>query len=1672
MDSIFELRTQKKEDDLLRYGQRRLELSAEYQQREADLKMDEGQLLKSKENIQSRETKLTADMPTDDAGEKESKRKKKRKARLSTEQAKVAEVRKEQEQTGQQRQNEILTTGVMDEKARRIFTETLSPAMFSPDYVMHHYEEVRKRLDEWKEHLQLFEREDALTVMQKSESVRLSLMRTMYDRAENAFQTALCALGFVYTQDGTFREADRAEAEAAQEKNIQSRQQLLELGDIDEKVVDELRLAEKAELLQSARAFQEGMQEQERYAFIHSEHLSYAAQYEELAALKEQLEQAKAGNSAPYQKYEAALLEMYQEFFTLQELCGRYNTEATAIGALLLEQDEAAPQNIQNALQAALDKQHEKIQLISHRADCIKAGILHILEERPMTNEQASIVREYVQADNKDQLIQGNAGAFLEKERTQQETYRQMLADGAANGYAEVRQMLLADLQGIRDLDMQNLDHYSPEELLGRAEELQRLALAGSFAGEVAKYLDAQDGAAPSIIDTVAGAKKEEFLLKWKLVWAHAGRAKMFSLLQAYARGNLTQEYFSAEEQKAIRAKCGLNEEAALTDKDMLVYLKDRLQIYEAQIPAAYNAYFQTKEAKATFAEHKGARADEVFIYDEFEQELDDKEKAVCTILDVEDLNTNKVQELYNQQKEMLKLLKEQRQPGNGKADEEIKNRERTLEYIEIAYALTGNHAYTLAGEKKPLIREAMLRTIGAVKGMKGVADMGQAGYIEMCRKLAAGALAGQTATPQELAAYREENLQGLAEYKELMKLQYEELENRFHHTPPSVEYIIEHSAELNHIFANVQVDNNLVLHSNEIIDIHNEEDMKLLHLVQVYHAMGSYINLVYTFNCHMGSDYQTSHEMAAKMMEKEVKYSFEYLDREERGMTEAEKQKQEIELAELEKFRTAYIRMTHVLGKSKEENFQRLLMLEELKPYLEAHKDDTTPEVKMMRDMYHYAAHDIEKTKRTWAEEISQRLKLPTNVDGFMLLYARYKAKAEIDENDILPLAEKLAALRVTPEMMSEEYIRQHREELLASFEEADAYERMLEEDPALAGTIPAEQRLVWEKNKKLYEQYRTYVNAYARSCLVDLESGEYLTEEAYLAEKETFAGKLSEAKEQVLSKLKFSQGFETYKGQLKALSEQLENEKSLKKAVKTELLKALSDAGTWLADMDTYLKTPIEVTPEEFFDAKLMTFMSMFGYMERGLREARAALSKTGNPADFEGILSELSGISDSFSEFRQRIPGQAKELRNAIMESGGEKKLSLQDVVNYAQEIKTFTRDAQTRSVGAGTSEVLRFQDGEQLYFFKEDEKLKGFKESAEETLEILQEDEIAGCFKALIENVEETGVEDNDTMYQVAFSMGSLLDEAGNVIDSQLEQFNALIGSQHLEQYLTDAQNREKWKQFTSALKKDYETARQAQSVGLQLEAGADMTARNYATERVAELLGLKSLIIRNQAAVVLEADGTVKKGFVMDGAKGKTAGAFKLEVYEKSKQGYHVYVEEQAQKQLLNLQVLDNITGQTDRNMGNYFLVYDVDDEKRTITVKQVTGIDNDFAFGKSERILYSPSLAYEKTKAGYQFALDMMDKELYDSMMAVSPELLAVNLEGLIEPEYIKALTARYEALRNSIKEAAQTREDFFREKGKWGVDAQNKAVMGITNRSFLAQLLPKEEQPERVAAE
>lgn len=136
--------------------------------------------------------------------------------------------------------------------------------------------------------------------------------------------------------------------------------------------------------------------------------------------------------------------------------------------------------------------------------------------------------------------------------------------------------------------------------------------------------------------------------------------------------------------------------------------------------------------------------------------------------------------------------------------------------------------------------------------------------------------------------------------------------------------------------------------------------------------------------------------------------------------------------------------------------------------------------------------------------KEAAAKIENPAaGADSFDIMEARNIARDVAGQGTLPELAKQLSEVHLTEEMLTPEYMTLHAVDLFASFKTMDAYEAMLRENPALEETVPAAQKFIWEKNKRFYTKYRSYVEQFARSRCVDAVNGEYLTKETYEAEK-----------------------------------------------------------------------------------------------------------------------------------------------------------------------------------------------------------------------------------------------------------------------------------------------------------------------------------------------------------------------------------------------------------------------------------------------------------------------------------------------------------------------------------------------------------------------------------------
>ncbi len=742
---------------------------------------------------------------------------------------------------------------------------------------------------------------------------------------------------------------DPERVQQALQENINLRKALQNQGDIDQKVAEQLMAEKIEELTPMSIRDREKYRNDEDYSFIRTEHMNHFYHYDAIKTVKDLLE----SHPEKYQANKAVLDRMYQEVFNLMEVSGEYTMPALASDSLQREGEvSAASKGVFKALREIESKYSDKNEKLVARADCIIAGIKNILVGKPMTDREAIVAHEFMRsADEREQHRQAAeadaviyADTYREKQAIFESLAMKLYGEGAeqitAGDYgrymmlmepeqyehnvevvkfvltkrtgekikqlggedakaAEIelgkaaKPLVLPYLQRLRDYDTSMLASCTDEELIARSEELQNLYISGMQIADMAKYTDPDDPQGRSIKEVFVEGKKEQFALKSGIVQEYAVKARMLALTNAYVHGVLTKECFTRVEQVKIRSQYNLSDEEEIGTGPMLAYVKDVLVKSELRKDASYNKYFHSQEAFAQFVT-SGELAYES-SHKNFDEEMDRVyQEGAKRINGKNSMNDTEIKTYYEMLKareaEIRQELEEEDELGMRTLElqEELEKLQKDMHYLNNWYALTNNH-YKMAGDEKELISEAIFRSYRSADRLDSFRNMGEENFETMCRQLSAGALELDHATPEEIAAYRAENVKGLLTYKEHMREHYEMLEQRFHHKAPSPEYIAEHYDELRQLFANVQVDVNLVNHSRDMIDLRKEEDARLYHLVQTYNAIAGYALYIGTL-ANSAPDYKDAMKGAGNAMRDEG-YSIAYLDREHEKLTHQEQE-------------------------------------------------------------------------------------------------------------------------------------------------------------------------------------------------------------------------------------------------------------------------------------------------------------------------------------------------------------------------------------------------------------------------------------------------------------------------------------------------------------------------------------------------------------------------------------------------------------------------------------------------------------------------------------------------------------------------------------------------------------------------------------------------------------
>ena len=199
-------------------------------------------------------------------------------------------------------------------------------------------------------------------------------------------------------------------------------------------------------------------------------------------------------------------------------------------------------------------------------------------------------------------------------------------------------------------------------------------------------------------------------------------------------------------------------------------------------------------------------------------------------------------------------------------------------------------------------------------------------------------------------------------------------------------------------------------------------------------------------------------------------------------------------------------------------------------------------------------------------------------------------------------------------------------------------------------------------------------------------------------------------------------------------------------------------------------------------------------------------------------------------------------------------------------------------------------------------------------------------------------------------------------------------------------------------------------------------GEDLTKRNVATKRLADMLKLNDLVVDTKLADVTVGNKKIN-GITMGHAEGISSSEIQdMAEAEKKKVSYSP----EAYKQILSLQVLDVLCGQVDRHSSNFLCSY-TKDEKGNYIIDKITAIDNDLSFGNLSYdkfkdygdSLQGPGRSIEKNG---ELQMPAIDYDLAINILNLKPSDLEYQMKDLLSKSEREALVDRLKGVQRVIR--------------------------------------------------
>ncbi len=231
--------------------------------------------------------------------------------------------------------------------------------------------------------------------------------------------------------------------------------------------------------------------------------------------------------------------------------------------------------------------------------------------------------------------------------------------------------------------------------------------------------------------------------------------------------------------------------------------------------------------------------------------------------------------------------------------------------------------------------------------------------------------------------------------------------------------------------------------------------------------------------------------------------------------------------------------------------------------------------------------------------------------------------------------------------------------------------------------------------------------------------------------------------------------------------------------------------------------------------------------------------------------------------------------------------------------------------------------------------------------------------------------------------------------------------------------------------------------------------ANLSRRNVATSRVAELLGVGNLVAKSESVEITDDNNNVYRGNLMESAKGETDA---LSLAEKTYKGrkpselmsgegfqQEIGVTGAFQRDLCNLQILDCVCGQLDRHAGNFLVSRNEEGD-----LSGLQGIDNDGSFGLNEDSghvggRHNRSVVNRESE---EIEMPFIDEKIAERIETLEPSAFKYILKDLISDDEINACIVRFNKIKEAIKKTRNTHpEKFLENEDDWNDDTAQRML-------------------------